>query len=85
MFHSDQGCHNTSKEFQYELARHDIKKSMSRRGNCWDNVVMERTFRSLKTEWVLKKFYSSYNEAEYGVIQYISIITASAAIATTIT
>lgn len=71
MFHSDQGCHYTSKEFQHELARHDIKQSMSRRGNCWDNVVMERTFRSLKTEWIPKKFYSSYNEAEYDVLQYI--------------
>ena len=71
MFHSDQGCHYTSKAFQAELVRYNIKQSMSRRGNCWDNVVMERTFRSLKTEWIPKSFYTSYDEAEYDILQYI--------------
>ncbi len=48
MFHSDQGSHYTSKSFRQLLWRYRIKKSMSRRGNCWDNSPMERFFRSLK-------------------------------------
>ena len=34
MFHSDQGCHYTSKRFRQQLWRYQIKQSMSRRGNC---------------------------------------------------
>jgi len=52
MFHSDQGCHYTSRKFRQQLWRYQIKQSMSRRGNCWDNAPMERFFRSLKSEWV---------------------------------
>ncbi len=44
MFHSDQGCHYTSLRFRQVLWRLQIKQSMSRRGNCWDNAPMERFF-----------------------------------------
>jgi len=50
MFHSDQGCHYTNLAFKQLLSRYQIKQSMSRRGNCWDNASMERFFRSIKTE-----------------------------------
>lgn len=52
MFHSDQGCHYTSRSYRQLLWRYRIDQSMSRRGNCWDNAPMERFFRSLKVEWV---------------------------------
>lgn len=71
MFHSDQGCHYTSKTFQDELSRHQIKQSMSRRGNCWDNVIIERTFRTLKTEWMPKIFYKCYEAAEHDILKFI--------------
>ncbi|BCS64253.1 hypothetical protein E15042_p1-37 (plasmid) [Escherichia coli] len=48
MFHSDQGSHYTSRQFRQLLWRYQIRQSMSRRGNCWDNSPMERFFRSLK-------------------------------------
>ena len=51
MFHSDQGCHYSSKQYRQLLWRYQIKQSMSRRGNCWDNAPMERFFRSFKSEW----------------------------------
>lgn len=70
-FHSDQGCHYTSKAFQEQLAEFKIKQSMSRRGNCWDNAPMERCFRSFKTEWMPKSYYNSYDEAEGDIMQYI--------------
>ncbi len=70
-FHSDQGCHYTSMAFQQQLCRFQIKQSMSRRGNCWDNAPMERVFRSFKSEWMPKGYYSSYEEAEADIMQYI--------------
>jgi len=50
LFHSDQGCQYTSEAYQQRLKTMGITPSMSRRGNCWDNAVMERFFRSFKTE-----------------------------------
>lgn len=71
LFHSDQGCHYTSKEFRFELQKRNIQQSMSRRGNCWDNAPMERCFRSFKTEWMPKYGYSTYDEAEHDILRYI--------------
>lgn len=50
MVHSDQGCQYSAKSFRDKLKNLGIQQSMSRRGNCWDNAVMERLFRSLKCE-----------------------------------
>lgn len=50
MFHSDQGVQYSAKLFSNTLRLLKITQSMSRRGNCWDNAVMERFFRSLKGE-----------------------------------
>jgi len=70
-FHSDQGCHYTSKAFRQQLWSYQIKQSMSRRGNCWDNAPMERCFRSFKSEWMPKEYYSTYQQAEKDIMQYI--------------
>ena len=50
MFHSDQGSQYTANMFAVYCDNLKITRSMSRRGNCWDNAVMERFFRNLKTE-----------------------------------
>ncbi len=71
MFHSDQGYHYTSLQFRQTLWKYQITQSMSRRGNCWDNAPMERFFRSFKTEWIPKKYYSNYEEAERDTLKYI--------------
>lgn len=71
MFHSDQGCHYTSLKFKQTLWRYQMKQSMSRRGNCWDNAPMERFFRSLKTEWMPKQGYQSFTEAKQSIVRYI--------------
>jgi len=52
MLHSDQGCQYTSDAWQRQLADHHIQPSMSRRGNCWDNAVVERFFLNLNMERV---------------------------------
>ena len=71
MFHSDQGCQYTSLAFQQHVWRCHMEQSMSRRGNCWDNSPMERFFRSLKTEWMPKVGYHSFEEAKSRIIDYV--------------
>ena len=71
LFHSDQGSHYTSKQFRQQLWRYQIRQSLSRRGNCWDNSPMERFFRSLKTEWVPETGYQSFIQAKAAIIDYI--------------
>ncbi len=72
MFHSDQGCHYTSRKFRQLLWRYQIKQSLSRRGNCWDNSPMERFFRSLKSEWVPRIGYRNFVEAKAYITNYIT-------------
>jgi putative transposase len=71
MFHSDQGCHYTSRQFRQLVWRYRLIQSMSRRGNCWDNSPMERFFRSLKTEWMPTTGYSNFREAKHCINDYI--------------
>lgn len=73
MFHSDQGCQYTSYAYQQFLRRQGIRQSMSRRGNCWDNAVTERLFRSLKTERIRKKVYSDHRSAMRDVADYLAV------------
>jgi len=72
-FHSDQGVQYTSQAFRQLLWRYQITQSMSRRGNCWDNSVMERTFRSFKTEWMPKLGYQSFTEALKSISYYYMV------------
>ncbi|CAH1530373.1 hypothetical protein THF1D04_280032 [Vibrio owensii] len=69
MFHSEQGCHYTSKKYRQLLWRYRItqSKSISRRVNCRDNSPMERVFRSLKMEWVPENGYRSFTEVNQAV------------------
>jgi len=71
MIHSGQGSHYTSISFCQNLWWLQIRQSMSRRGNCWDNSLMERFFRSLKSEWVPTTGCSCLNEAQAAITQYI--------------
>ncbi|HEM7145688.1 TPA: DDE-type integrase/transposase/recombinase, partial [Providencia stuartii] len=71
LFHSDQGSHYTSRQYRQLLWRYQIKQSLSRRGNCWDNAPMERFFRSLKTEWVPILGYRNSIEAQQEITRYI--------------
>lgn len=71
LFHSDQGCQYTSHAYQGRLSELHIKASMSRKGNCWDNAVMERFFRSLKTESISRDRYQTHEEMTWAVTRYI--------------
>ncbi|AGH42392.1 integrase catalytic subunit [Paraglaciecola psychrophila 170] len=45
ILYSDQSCHYMSLQYRQMLWKYQIPQSISRRGNCWDNAVMERSFR----------------------------------------
>ena len=72
MFHSDQGCQYTSERFVSELKANRMVQSMSRKGNCWDNAVVERFFRSLKSEWIGEQEYGSHEQAQRDIMGYIA-------------
>ena len=61
--HSDRGSQYASNAFSRLLDMHDVIGSMSRKGNCWDNSVVESFFGSLKQERVQWKHYQTRQEA----------------------
>ena len=69
--HSDRGTQYASAEHQELLAKHGLVGSMSRKGNCWDNAVMERFFLNLKMERVWQKDYANHAEATNDIADYI--------------
>jgi putative transposase len=73
LHHSDRGCQYASEKYQRFLNKHGIIVSMSRKGNCWDNSVMERFFGSLKSERTDGKNYVTYEEAKADIIDYIEM------------
>jgi len=71
LLHSDRGSQYCSAAFQAALARHEIRCSMSRKGNCWDNAVSESFFASLKKELVYQHKYASHEEARQSIFRWI--------------
>jgi putative transposase len=71
--HSDRGSQYASKAFKQLLKLHSIKGSMSRKGDCWDNAVVESFFGSLKQERVHWRNYQTRNEAQQDILNYISV------------
>ena len=69
--HSDRGSQYASAVHQALLTRHGLVGSMSRKGNCWDNAVMERFFLSLKTERVWQRDYANQAEAMTDIADYV--------------
>ncbi|EKP6543948.1 TPA: IS3 family transposase [Escherichia coli] len=73
LVHSDQGSQYTSHEWQSFLKSHGLEGSMSRRGNCHDNVVAESFFQLLKRERIKKKIYGTREEARSDIFDYIEM------------
>lgn len=69
--HSDRGSQYASDTHRALLARHGLHASMSRKGNCWDNAVMERFFLNLKMERVWQRDYGNHAEATRDIADYI--------------
>lgn len=70
-FHSDQGWAYQMKSYTNKLKEEGIFQSMSRKGNCHDNSVMENFFGLLKQEIYYGKTYYSYGELKQAIEDYI--------------
>ncbi|MFD2602953.1 IS3 family transposase [Flavobacterium suzhouense] len=72
IFHSDKGIQYACKEFINELSKYKtVIRSMSRKGNCWDNAVSESFFKTLKVELVFQNNYQTKQQAESSISEYI--------------
>ena len=71
--HSDRGSQYASDDYQAVLARHGMVCSMSRKGNCWDNAVMESFYSTLKTELIYHETFRTRDEARRAVFEYIEM------------
>lgn len=71
--HSDQGCQYTSCDWQTMLDAHDLKASMSRKGNCHDNACAESFFGLLKRERIKRKIYRTREDGKADVFNYIEL------------
>jgi transposase InsO family protein len=72
LHHSDRGMHYTGAAYQQRLAQHGITVSMSRRGNCWDNAVVESFFATLKAELVTSSRWASRAEGQAALRDYLA-------------
>lgn len=71
MLHSDQGWQYRMPVFQDLLGQRGLQQSMSRKGNCHDNASMESFFAVLKTEFFHLRKFSSTEELQAGITEYI--------------
>ncbi len=71
--HSDRGSQYASRAYRRLLKARGIGCSMSRRGNCWDNAVVESFFATVKTELVHHSNYHSQEQAKAELFEYIEV------------
>ena len=73
IFHSDQGWQYQHAYYRNALKEHGIIQSMSRKGNCYDNCIMETFFGRLKNEmyYGYEKEYTSFEEFSKAIDEYI--------------
>lgn len=72
IFHSDHGVQYACNEFKELLLSYKlVKRSMSRKGDCWDNAVAESFFKTLKVELIYQNSFKTFEEAQLSVFEYI--------------
>ena len=69
--HSDRGSQYCSADYQKLVQRHGLVASMSGRGNCYDNAMVETVFKTIKTELIWRTAYASRWQASNAIGQYI--------------
>ena len=70
IFNTDQGCQYTSQEFTGILKKFEVKISMSGKGRCFDNIFVERLWRSVKYENIYLYAYETISEVQEGLEEY---------------
>jgi transposase InsO family protein len=71
--HSDRGSQYCSNAYRELLDDNQLKQSMSRKGNCWDNACVESFFHSLKVEAVHDEPLRNREEMRQGIFEYIEV------------
>ena len=72
VFHSDRGVQYACQDFVDLIESYRcVERSMSRKGNCWDNAVAESFFKSIKTELIYRNRYGGKEEASISVFEWI--------------
>lgn len=71
LIHSDQGWHYQMSKYQQALKKNNITQSMSRKGNCYDNAVMENFFGILKSEFLYMQEFESIEHFKQELAKYI--------------
>jgi len=72
ILHSDQGWHYQNKRYQNVLEKNGIEQSMSRKGNCLDNAMMENFFGIMKVELLYSRQWNSMDEFKRALRKYIN-------------
>lgn len=73
LHHSDRGSQYASADYQALLSAYGIECSMSRKGDCYDNAVVESFFGTLKTELVHHQDYQTRDEAKADLFEYLEV------------
>ena len=73
ILHSDRGSQYASEDYQRLLSSHGFICSMSGKGNCYDNAIMESFYHTLKTELVYFEIYRTREEARRSIFEYIEV------------
>jgi putative transposase len=73
LHHSDRGVQYASEDYRRLLQGHDMLISMSGKGDCWDNAVMESFWSTLKNELVHHEQYATHDEARASIFEYIEV------------
>jgi putative transposase len=71
--HSDRGSEYASMSYQMMLCSQSIYSSMSKKGDCYDNAMIESFWATLKEECVEKMIFASRNEAKRAIFEYIEV------------
>jgi transposase InsO family protein len=71
LHHSDRGSQYASHQIHNILAANQVQVSMSGKGNCYDNAVMESFWGTLKNEWVHHQKYQTRSQARTDIFSYI--------------
>jgi putative transposase len=73
LLHADRGSQYVGRAYQAVLAAQGITCSMSRKGNCWDNAVVESFFATLEHELLSKHALVSHQAARRAIFEYIEV------------
>jgi len=71
LHHSDRGSQYCSYDYRRTLGQHDIIASMSGKGNCYDNAMVETVFKTIKSELIWRTSFQSRRQAANAIARYI--------------